>query len=143
MLGALAFFLYHWAAFGDFFLYLKVQTFFGRDFSVDANALFIRNNPDLANTLLDFAYTGLAILFGIIALWRVRLSYGLYMLISLSIALSTGSFLAISRYSMVLFPIFIIGAGIRSPVGRSAWLFGSTLLLALDTIRFVNHYWTS
>ncbi|MBV5318569.1 MAG: hypothetical protein JZU50_12260 [Desulfobulbaceae bacterium] len=142
-LGALAFFLYHWAAFGDFFLYLKVQTFFGRDFSVDANALFIRNNPDLANTLLDFAYTGLAILFGIIALWRVRLSYGLYMLISLSIALSTGSFLAISRYSMVLFPIFIIGAGIRSPVGRSAWLFGSTLLLALDTIRFVNHYWTS
>jgi hypothetical protein len=43
----------------------------------------------------------------------------------------------------VLFPIYFIGAGIRSPVGRGAWFFSSTLLLALDTIRFMNHYWTS
>lgn len=142
-LGAVAFFLYHWAAFGDFFLYLHVQDSFGRDFTVDVADFFYRNNTELANNLLDFAYAGLAVLFGILALWRVRLSYGLYMLVSLSIALSTGSCLAISRYSMVLFPIYIIGAGIRSPVGRGAWLLSSTLLMALDTIRFINHYWTS
>jgi hypothetical protein len=65
------------------------------------------------------------------------------MLVSLGIALSSGSVLGIARYSMVLFPIYFIAAGIRSPVGRSAWLLGSTLLLALDIIRFVNHYWTS
>ncbi len=142
-LGAVAFFLYHWITFGDFFLYLKVQSFFGRDFTVEAQEFLITNNPGLANNLFDFSCGGLTILFGFIALKWVRLSYGLYMLISLSVALSTGSFLAISRYSMVLFPIFIIGAGIRSPVGRGAWFFTSTLLLAHDTIRFINHYWTS
>jgi len=42
---------------------------------------------------------------------------------------------------MVLFPIYFIAAGIRSSVGRSAWLFGSALLLALNIICFVNHYW--
>ena len=142
-LGALAFCTYHWIAFGDFFLYLKVQNFFGRDFEMEASDFLVRNNPNLANTVLDLAYTAVAILLGIIALRRFRLSYGVYMLVSLAIALSSGSVLGIARYSMVLFPIYFIAAGIRSPVGRGAWLLGSTLLLALDIIRFVNHYWTS
>ena len=142
-LGALAFCLYHWIAFGDFFLYFKVQSFFGRDFEMKVSDFLIRNNPDLANTVLDLAYTAVAILLGVIALRRLRLSYGVYMLVSLGIALSSGSVLGIARYSMVLFPIYFIAAGIRSPVGRGAWLLGSTLLLALDIIRFVNHYWTS
>jgi Ca2+/H+ antiporter len=55
--------------------------------------------------------------------------------------LASGSFLGVARYSMVLFPIHLIGAGIRSSVGRGAWLCGSTLLLALYIICFVNHYW--
>jgi len=42
---------------------------------------------------------------------------------------------------MVLFPIYFILAGIRSSVGRSACLFDSTLLLALNIVCFVNHYW--
>jgi Ca2+/H+ antiporter len=63
------------------------------------------------------------------------------MLVSLAVALASGSNLGVARYSMVLFPIYFIVAGIRSSVGRSAWLFGSTLLLALNIICFVNHYW--
>jgi Ca2+/H+ antiporter len=63
------------------------------------------------------------------------------MLVSLGIALGSGSFLGAARYSMVLFPIHLIGAGVGSAVGRSAWLFGSVLLLALNIICFVNHYW--
>ena len=142
-LGAFAFCLYHWIAFDDFFLYLKVQTYFGRDFEVGNEDFLVRNNSDLANTLLDQFYTTAAILLGGFALWRLRLSYGAYMLVSLAVALSTGSILAISRYSMVLFPIYLIGAGIRSPVGRGTWVLVSTLLLGLDTIRFVHYYWTS
>jgi hypothetical protein len=142
-LGALAFCLYHWIAFGDFFLYLKVQRFFGRDFEMATSDFLVRNNPDLANTVLDLAFTAAAILLGVIALRRFRLSYGVYMLVSLAIALCSGTVLGIARYSMVLFPIYFIAAGIRSAVGRGAWFFGSMLLLALDIIRFVNHYWTS
>lgn len=141
-LGTLAFCTYHWIAFDDFFLYLKVQDNFGRDFSFNIDDPFFSNSA-LANTILDFSHTGLAIVLTLITLWRVRLSYGIYMLISLIVPLSTGSTLAIGRYSMVLFPMYLIAASIRSPVGRGAWLFSSTLLLALDITRFVHHYWTN
>lgn len=139
--GALAFFVYHWIAFGDFFLYLRVQSLYGRDFEMEAADYAIRNGPDLVNTVYDLAFAAIAILMGIVALRRLRASYGVYTLISLGIALSSGTDLGVARYSMVLFPIYYIAAGIRSSVGRSAWLFGSALLLALNIICFVNHYW--
>ena len=142
-LGTIAFFGYHWIVFDDFLLYLNIQNNFGRDFTIDLSELSLHTPPALANMILDFGHTGLAVLLTLITLWRIRLSYGLYMLVSLGIALSTGSTLAIPRYSMVLFPIYFIAASIRSPVGRGAWFFGSTLLLSLDIIRFVNHYWTN
>jgi len=139
--GVLAFFVYHWIAFGDFFLYIKVQNTYGRDFAMDAADFEFRNGADLVVTVLDWFFIAAAILMGFIALMRLRLSYGVYMLVSLAIALGSGSFLGAARYSMVLFPIHLIGAGIDSAVGRGAWLFGSVLLLALDIICFVNHYW--
>jgi len=142
-LGAFAFCLYHWITFGDFFLYLKVEGLFGRDFEMQASDFMARNDPELANTVLDLAYAAVGILLGFIALRRFRPSYGVYMLVSLAIALSSGTVLGIARYIMVLFPIYFIAAGTRSPVGRGAWFFGSILFLALDIIRFVNHYWTS
>jgi hypothetical protein len=139
--GMIAFLVYHWVAFGDFFLYLKIQKFFGRGFKVDSAYFDIHNNPDLVHTVLELGYTIVAIVLGFITLMRFRVSYGLYMLVSLGIALSTGTTLGISRYTMVMFPIYLIGASIRSTVSRTAWLFGSTLLLALNVIRFINHYW--
>jgi hypothetical protein len=90
---------------------------------------------------LRFFFTVGAIALGIIAMVRLKISYGLYMLTSLGIALSSGTTLGISRYSMVLFPIYLIAGTVRSFVGRMAWWLGSTLLLALNIIRFVNHYW--
>jgi hypothetical protein len=142
-LGALGFFIYHWIAFGDFFLFLKVQNTFGRDFGMAVSNYFvIRNNPDMVHTMLDLSYTAAVIILGLIALRQFRPSYGVYMLVSLAIELSSGTPLGIARYSMVMFPIYLTAASIRSPVGRSAWLFGSTLLLAFNIIRFVNHYWS-
>jgi Gpi18-like mannosyltransferase len=141
-LGIVAFFLHHWIVFGDFFLYLEVQKTFGRDFQADLKEyLVVRNNPDLVHTLLDLTFTLLAIILAFVALKRLRLSYSLYMLVTLAVALSTGTALGIARYAMVMFPIYLIAAGIRSPVGRSAWVFTSSLLLALNITRFVHHYW--
>ena len=141
-LGVVAFFLHHWIVFGDFFLYLEVQKTFGRDFQADLQEyLVVRNNPDLVHTLLDLTFTLLAIILAFVALKRLRLSYSLYMLVTLAVALSTGTALGIARYAMVMFPIYLIAAGIRSPVGRSAWVFTSSLLLALNITRFVHHYW--
>jgi hypothetical protein len=139
--GILAFFIYHWIAFDDFFLYLKAQRLYGRDFVVDASDFGFRNASDLVVTVLDWFFIAAVALMGLVALVRLRASYGAYMLVSLAIATASGSFLGAARYSMVLFPIYLIGAGLRSGVGRGAWLFGSALLLALDIICFVNHYW--
>ena len=140
-LGALAFFIYHWIEFSDFFLYLKAQIRYGRDFTMESGDFATRNAPDLANTLFDGFYGAAAVLLGLVALRRFRLSYGVYMLVSLGIALSSGTILGLARYSLVLFPIYLIAAGVRSTVGRNAWLFASTLLLALNIVCFVNHYW--
>jgi Mannosyltransferase (PIG-V) len=142
-MGIIGFFLFHWAKFGDFFLYLKVQRYWGRDFAADLEELVVRTSPDLANTLIDFGHAGLAVLLALIALWRLRFSYGAYMLVSLAIPLSTGTTLGLPRYSMVLFPIYLIAAGMQSPVHRGAWLLASALFLALDIIRFTSHYWVS
>lgn len=143
-LGIVAFFLHHWIVFGDFFLYLHVQKTFGRDFKSHIDEyLVVRNNPDMVHTLLDISFTLLSILFALVALKRFRPAYGLYMLITLAVALSTGTALGIDRYALVMFPIFLIGAGIRSSVGRNAWMIASTLLLALNITRFVHHYWAS
>lgn len=139
--GMIAFFVYHWIAFGDFFLYLKIEKFFGRSFKADSPYFDFHNNPGLIHTVLEIGHTVAAIVLGLIALMRFRMSYGLYMMVSLGIALSTGTTLGISRYSMVMFPIYLIGASTRLWAIRTAWLFGSTLLLALNIILFVNHYW--
>lgn len=139
--GALFFFLYHWIAFGDFFLYLHAQESYGRDFGLEMKDFATRNGPDMANTIIDLAYTFSAIGFGFIALKRFRPSYGVYMLVSLGVALSSGTVLGIGRYAMVLFPVYLIAAGTRSDVVKNAWLFGSTLLLSMNIICFVNHYW--
>lgn len=138
--GIVLFFLHHWYRFGDFFLYLNAQVVYGRDFSMELQDFIARNNANLANTALDLFYAAATLLLAAVAL-RVRLSYGIYMLVSLGVALGSGTVLGVARYGMVLFPIHLIGAAIRSPVGRAAWLFGSVLLLALNIICFVHHYW--
>ena len=139
--GALAFFVYHWIAFDDFFLYLRIERLYGRDFRFSAMGPAVGSSPNLVVAICDAAFVGAALFMGVLALKKFRPSYGLYMLVSLAVALSSGTNLGIARYSMVLFPIYLIAAGIRSVVGRSAWFFGSALLLALNIICFVNHYW--
>ena len=139
--GAFGFFLYHWIAFGDFFLYLKIQSNWGRDFEVTATDYVMRNSPYMINMVNDLFFTAMVIAIGILAMKRLRISYGIYMLVSMAIALSTGTFLAVARYSMTLFPIYLMAASIPSVTGRGAWILTSALLLALNIISFLNHYW--
>jgi hypothetical protein len=139
--GALAFFGYHRIAFGDFFLYLKVQNNWGRDFTLAATDYIARNNAYLVNLIYDLFFATLAIVLGMVAIKRLRISYGVYMLVSMGIALSSGTTLGVVRYSMMLFPIHLLAASISSPVGRGAWLLTSTLFMALTIISYANHYW--
>lgn len=142
-LGLLAFFLHHQIVFGDFFLFFDAQRKFGRDLAVTAADLGVRNAPGFVVRLLDYFFLATAAAAGLWALFRLRASYGLYVLVTLGVAVGSGSLLGAARYTMVLFPIHLAGAAVGSPALRFAWLFGSILLQALYILCFVNHYWTS
>lgn len=139
--GAICFFLYHLAAFGDFFLYLKIQANWGRDFEFSAKDFMMKNSPYLINMISDMFFTFFSIMIGLFSLKRLRISYGVYMLVSMGVALSTGTLLAMGRYSMMLFPIYLTAASLGSHLGRMAWMLVSALLMALHIICYVNHYW--
>ncbi len=139
--GAFAFFLYHWITFGDFFLYLKIQANWGRDFEANASDFVMRNNPYIASVVNDLFFAAVIIAIGFLVMKRLRISYGIYMLVSIAIALSTGTIVSVVRYGMMLFPMYLMAASIRSLNGRAAWMLTSVLLLALNIICFLNHYW--
>ena len=63
------------------------------------------------------------------------------MFATLAIALSTGKIMSIGRYILVLFPIYILLASIKSETVRFAYALLSTLLLSMYVILFVNGYW--
>ncbi|OGD41639.1 hypothetical protein A3I82_00220 [Candidatus Azambacteria bacterium RIFCSPLOWO2_02_FULL_42_10] len=93
------------------------------------------------NFFLDIAF----FVFALIAIYHVFrqkwISYGLYILATLGVALGTGTFMSIGRYILVLFPIYIALATIRSHHFEKIYILSSLLLFALNITLFVNWYW--
>lgn len=140
-LGAFAFFLYHYLKFGNFFLFLEIQKNWGRAFTLQKGHFDLFSNPAIVNFYLDVLFVILALVVIFFAFKKLRTSYGLYILATISVALSTGTFMSIGRYILVLFPIYILLASIKNQYLQQALTFTSILLLALYTILFVNNYW--
>jgi len=140
-LGTLTFFLYHYLKFGDFLLFFKVESWWGRAFTLNKDHFLLFSNPAIVNFLLDvfFVVFVLAVLYFVFK--KMPTSYGLYMLATMLIVLSTGTLMSISRYVLVLFPIYILGASIKNQYLQQAWIFLSVLLLAMYITLFVNNYW--
>lgn len=140
-LGTFLFFLYHYFAFGDFLLFLKVESAWGRAFQFNKNHFLLFSHPSAANFFLDIIFSA----FALIAVYHVFkqkwVSYGLYILATLGVVLSTGTLMSIGRYILVLFPIYIALATIRSHHFEKIYTMGSLLLLALNVTLFVNWYW--
>ncbi|HAT74407.1 MAG TPA: hypothetical protein DCS08_05455 [Candidatus Moranbacteria bacterium] len=67
--------------------------------------------------------------------------YAIFMSTTLIAAFTSGTLMSVGRYSLVMFPLFILLASIRNKTIQFAWIFASTLFLALDIILFVNNYW--
>jgi Gpi18-like mannosyltransferase len=140
-LGTFSFFLYHHFKFGNFFLFLEIQKNWGRAFTLQKGHFDFFSNPAIVNFILDVFFIVFALTILYFVFRRLRPSYGLYMIATIAIALSTGTFMSIGRYILVLFPIYILLASIKNQYLQQAWTFISILLLALYTILFVNNYW--
>ncbi|HEY2124982.1 MAG TPA: mannosyltransferase family protein [Chthoniobacterales bacterium] len=141
-LGTFLFFLHHYFFSGNFFLYMKIQSRFGRQlFRITPEHFVVFSHPAVANLLTDV--TVLVFLVGVTWLIFKRgwTSYGLYLVASLFLIVATGTLVGIARYSLVLFPIFIALASIKSHQFERAYTLGSVLLMGLSITLFVNWYW--
>lgn len=140
-LGTALFFAYHWIYFGDPLLFFKIESAWGRSFSLNADHFVLFSRASIANFSLDIFY----LLFGIfITGWLLKLKkypYAVYMASTIGVAVATGTLMSIGRYVLVLFPIYIVGASIKNEIVRYAWIIISTMLMALNTYLFVNWYW--
>ena len=139
--GLLSFFAFHFFKFGDALLFFKIQSRWGRSFAINWDHLNLTGHPGTVNLVLDGLFTIFAVLATFLVFKKLRASYGLYMLATIGVALSTGTMMSIGRYVLVLFPIYILGAAIKNEYVRYAWILISALLFALYTILFVNYYW--
>ena len=82
------------------------------------------------------------IISAVVAVWR-KLSpwYAIFMSTTLIAAFTSGTLMSVGRYSLVMFPLFILLAGVKDQTVRAGWMLLSTLFLALDIILYVNNYW--
>ncbi len=70
--------------------------------------------------------------------WRLGTGYALYMLANLWVPLSTGQYEGLGRYCAVLFPFFILAAGIKWRTGFIAMVVVSALLYTLCQALFTT-----
>lgn len=140
-LGLVAFFGYHAYAYGDPLIFFKIEANWGRSFTINAEHFLTATSSAATNLGLDIAFLVVGLITSLFVLKRVRLSYGLYMLATIAVAVSTGTFMSIGRYILVLFPIPIAIAHLK-PEYRNIAMLASTLLLALYTTLFAHSYWT-
>lgn len=140
-IGTFSFLLFHYLKFGDFILFFKVEKWWGRNFSLNKDHFILLKNPAIVNFSIDLFFIVFAIIVIFFVFKKLKASYGLYMLATLAIALSSGTFMSIGRYILTLFPIYILLASIKNDYLKKSWIFLSVLLLAMNIILFVNNYW--
>jgi len=82
---------------------------------------------------------------GIYILWRmkVRLSYIIYVFLSLLVPASTGTFTGLPRYIVVLFPLFIVFSGIRNRAILACLLICSFVLQMILLLYFSRGYYVA
>ena len=140
-MGTLSFFTYHYLRFHDFFLFFKVESWWGRAFKLNKAHFLLFSNSAIANFLLDLSFVIVSLIITYFVFKKLRISYGLYMLETIIAAISTGTLMSIGRYVLILFPTYILLASIKKKYLQEAWVFASTLFLALYTTLFVTSYW--
>ncbi len=140
-LGTFLFFAYHYFAFGSFLLFFKVEKVWGRAFHFNPDHFHAFTAAATANLALDAFFVAVIIALIVLIAKRLRLSYAVYMGLTVAVALSTGTLMSIGRYILVLFPIYVFAASIKNAYIKQAWIFASILLLAFNITLFVHFHW--
>lgn len=140
-LGPILFFVYHYLRFGDLFLFLKVESLWGRGFRLNADHFQLATNPAVVNFTFDIFYIALGLVLTVLIFKKLRISYALFMAVLIVVPLLSGTPMSIGRYLLPLFPIYIFLSSIKNEYFKWGWVFISLLLLAMNVTLFVNNYW--
>lgn len=136
-----SFFLYHWIRFGSPTIFFSVQEAWGRGFVLEKEHFLFSSSPALVNLGLDVFFVVLAFGACLLIARRLRFSYAAYTFLGILVPVSTGTFMSVGRYILVLFPIMLLVASSKNTLFKKAWILGSVLLLALYIQLFVVNYW--
>lgn len=140
-LGSFAFIFYDYLKFHNLFLFFNIESAWGRSFSINWEHFSLFSHPAIINLGLDIFFTILILTIIFLVYKKLSPLYAVFMSLTVAAALTSGTLMSIGRYSLVLFPIFILLAKIKSKTLQQLWIFSSILFLALDIILFVNNYW--
>jgi len=140
-LGTFLFVAYDYLKFKDPMLFFKIQSAWGRSFSINWDHFSLFSHPSITNMYIDIALA-IFIIAATVLIWK-KLSplYALFMSATLFAAFSSGTLMSVGRYSLTMFPLFILLAKIKSKNAMFAWCLISGLFFALDIILWVNNYW--
>lgn len=140
-IGSFLFLGYDWWKFGDPMLFFKIQSAWGRSFSINWEHFSFFSHPSIANMGIDI-FLAVFIISAVVMVYR-KLSplYAIFMSTTLIAAFTSGTLMSVGRYSLVMFPLFILLAKIKNKTVQMGWILLSTLFLALDIILWVNNYW--
>jgi Gpi18-like mannosyltransferase len=140
-LGMAAFLVFDYVKFHDLMLFFKIESAWGRSFSINYDHFSLFSHPSIINMGIDIVFTILIITAVVLVYHRLSRMYAVFMSLTVFAALSSGTLMSIGRYSLVLFPLFILLATIKNKTVLQAWIFGSALFLAMDITLFVSNYW--
>lgn len=140
-LGILAFMLYQYIQFNEPLAFLKAQMEWGRRFALNMEHFQLTTSASFSNFSTDLLFLAVSVIGGILLLKYSKASYGVYVLFATIAAVSTGTLMSIGRFTLMLFPIFILIATIKNSQFKFGWYLSSILLLAVYTTLFIGNYW--
>jgi hypothetical protein len=151
-LGLATYMAYLWVISGDPLRFSHVQSHWGRAVAPPWTAvattvekMFTSHSPPtVANETLELAFTVLMLVVLVVGFRRLRLSYTVYMALSIIAPMSTSSLLSMPRFALVLFPMFaLFGLWGARPTFSNAYVAFSLPLLGLFTVLFAAWYWVA
>jgi hypothetical protein len=151
-LGLAAYMAYLWVISGDPLRFSHVQSHWGRHFAPpwESFAATVQKivhahaTQTVANESLELAFTLLMLIVLAVGWRRLRLSYVVYMAVSILIPMCTGSLMSMPRFALVLFPMFaLFGLWGARPTFGNAYVAFSLPLLGLFTVLFADWYWVA
>lgn len=146
-----AYFFYLYTQTGDPFYFIKNESaFWHGGLVLPGSALiyaFKQLTPNIIagnfRNLLDFGFS----IFGIFAVWQVvkklSLDYAIFSIISLILPMFSPTIVAMPRYLLTIFPIFIVLSFYKNQYVILFYQMISLMLLAFYAVLFINGYWVS